>query len=272
MPLLLTNPCPAYLIWCWAPSHDNKTNCTTNKHTEKWLIKLSDCNFSYPLQISLFTLERTEHSHEKGPIRRTNRCTLAQRPLFPWQWLGSLARSHMMQVRSLICGDGVLTDPAFSPCLHSCTRFSPHLRPQPADAGFIEETAWWASLPFNPSDSFLEEHAHIISARQEHDHSNTPLKLRCRCYDVHLRHLPPAAGVSVKCEWTRNKRCVTAESRGAEPSAWLQLTPLMMSVALCSCPNSSLTRTTRSFETLSVSSLLEREPIPSDRTITIIFC
>lgn len=74
----------------------------------------------------------------------------------------------------------------------------------------------------------------------------------------------PSSRSGGECEmWMEQERAVCdIESRGAEPSGWLQLTPLMMSVALCSCPNSSITQTTRSFKTLSVSSFLEVNPSP----------
>lgn len=78
--------------------------------------------------------------------------------------------------------------------------------------------------------------------------ATNPLKLRCCCYVyVHFSYLTPMEGVSVKCKWNRNKRCVTERAvqqicqsdYNWHPFWWLENYTLLHFVSNFSTNNSS---------------------------------
>lgn len=143
--------------------------------------------------------------------------------------------SYLMQARSLICRNEVSNiRSVYILLMHSFIRSFIHLCFSLLACSFnllrfefIEE-ATNRKLDFPPlfrSLSVIKTSMYL--SKTEHDYS----KPRCCCNDVYIHSHPPypAEGVSVKCEWNRNKQCVTER----ELSSWLQLTSLMTSVALC---------------------------------------
>lgn len=105
----------------------------------------------------------------------------------------------------------------------SISFFPPNLWLQCAEASIVKEimsTENWAVGLSTATSSFYslkftKTHTQTLQ-RVTKEHSLTatsatnPLKLRCCCYVyVHFSYLTPMEGVSVKCKWNRNKRCVT---------------------------------------------------------------
>lgn len=158
---------------------------------------------------------------------KTNRCTLTQqseRPLFPWRWLRWLAGSHLMRAGSLIWRDGALKDSnihhvhihSFIYVLPSSSvvsvRWSLNYWKYHGNKkkNYVGLWAFQSDLhPFTSLSLFWNVHtSHQDRAwPQQHTPETKVLLLWCS-----LQPPSPVEGVSVKCEWNRNKRRVAEKA------------------------------------------------------------
>lgn len=171
---------------------------------------------------------------KKTRSTKANRCTLTQQseqPLFPWRWLGWLDGSHLMRARKLIWRDGALKDSN----IHSIYVL------------FVHSSIYALLFPSLYFTLFLERCTHLI--KTEHGHSNTRLKLRCSCYDVHFSHLLlwrewvwNVNGIGTSSVWQRElcSRAVSLITTDIPNDGCSTLLPHHMSNF---SPNSSLTQT-----------------------------